>query len=181
MNNLLNLPTDLTHSRGINLIRTAKRAHTIFIDLIASLLLKGPLFVIAGSDWLPGLELARTIHRNTTDAKRVLNGLYTIRTSTCYELFDSLASRRSNGEAIFVLDFLYPFYDANIPAPIHFFKLSQCCRELQRLAFYRPVTVIATDTGVESSDDFVSVLTSVADRTFSLESELEKIKQITLF
>jgi hypothetical protein len=177
MNNLMNLPHDLMHSRGINLIRTASRAHNIYIDLIASLLSKGPLFVIAGNDWLPGLELARTIHRERSDAKRVLNGLYTIRTSNCYELFDSLASRRSNGEAILVLDFLHPFYDADIPMSVHFLKLRQCCRELQRLAFYRPVTVITTDTEGDHSDDFVSVLTSVADRTFSIGTEFDPVQQ----
>jgi hypothetical protein len=179
MSTLLKLPTDLTRSRGLNLIMGAGKAHNDILELIASLLLQCPLFVIAGNDWLPGVELARTVHKNTSDAKRVLNGLYIVRTSTCHELFDALASRRSNGEAILILDFLHPFYDTEIPLSMRLFRLSQCCRELQRLAFYRPVAVTMMDTNVQNSDDFISILSSIADRAFYLESELEAVKQIS--
>lgn len=181
MNNRLNLPHDLIRARGLHLVRTIGDVNGVLSQLIALLLLRGPLFIIAGSHWLPGLEIARTIHRNTSDVKRLLNGLYTARTSTCHELFDCLASRRSIGEAILVLDFLDPFGDPEIPLSIRLFRLSQCCRELQRLAFYRPVTVITTETHLENREGFIPGLTSVADITFSLESEYEPVQQPALF
>jgi hypothetical protein len=107
------------------------------------------------------------------NVKQILNRLYTDQAWTCRQLFDSLANRRSNGEAILVLDFLHSFHDPDIPMPVRRFRFEQCCRELQRLAFYRPVTVITTDRSGENSDEFISHLASIADRMFSLESESE--------
>jgi hypothetical protein len=96
-------------------------------------------------------------------------------------LFDSLAGRRSNGETILVLDFLHSFYFSEIPLSIRLLRLSQCCRELQRLAFYRPVTVATTETDLENHEEFTSMLALVADKTFSLETEYDSLKQPTLF
>jgi hypothetical protein len=130
---------------------------------------------------MPAFALTSLIDSNGVDNERALKNLYMARACTCFELFESLASRRSNGEAILVLDFLHSFYDSEVPLSNRLLRFSQCCRELQRLAFYRPVTVTTTDSGVENADDFISVLTSVADRIFSPESELEPVKQIALF
>jgi len=182
MNNLLESPTQLIRSRGLNLILTASDVHASATELIAALILQAPLFVVAGSGWLPTSELTDLLCKTASDVTSVLNRLYTSRASTCYQLFDELGSRRSNGEPILVLDFLHTFYDSDIPLPVRLFKLKQCCRELTRLAFYRPVSVIAQDIHTEnSSDDFLSVLTSVADKTFSLEAQFEPVNQAVLF
>jgi hypothetical protein len=182
MNNLLKSPTILTRSRGLNLILTASEAHTSITELIAAFILQAPLFVVAGSGWLPTSELTDLLCKTTSDVMSVLNRLYTARASTCYQLFDELGSRRSNGEPILVLDFLHTFNDPDIALPVRLFTLKQCCRELSRLAFYRPVSVITQDIHSENlSDDFLSVLTSVADRTFSLEAQFEPVNQTALF
>jgi hypothetical protein len=181
MNKLLKSPTDLNCSRGVMLVLIEDEAHRVLTELIASLLLQAPLFVIAGGGWLPALELARIIRRNTLNIRPVLNRLYTTRASTCHQLFDSLADRRSNGEPILVLDFLDTFYDPNISLSVRLLRLRQCYPELQRLAFYRPVIVITRDAHVENGDGFISSLTSVADKTLSLESEIELVKQPAFF
>lgn len=182
MNNLLNSPTNLTRSRGLNLILTANEAHASLTELIVALILQAPLFVVAGSDWLPLSELTDLVCKVTPDVTHALNRLYTARASTCYQLFDELGSRRSNGEPILVLDFLHTFNDVDIPLPVRLFKLQQCCRELTRLAFYRPVSVITKDIHSEnSSDEFISILTSVADKTFLLEAQFESVNQTALF
>ena len=181
MNELLKLPTDLTSSRGMTAILTTSRARGGITELIARLILQGPLFVVAGSEWLPAFELTRIVRKNTLKVKQTLNRLQTARTSTCYRLFDSLANLQPNGEHVLVLDFLHTFYDNDIPLPVRFLKLRQCCQELKRLAFYRPVVVLTQGNPVEDCEDFFPILCSVADKTFTLETESEPFQQPVLF
>ena len=85
MTKLPELPSDsdLTRSRGLTVILTANRARAGITELIASLILFGPLFVIGGSEWLPSFDLPRLVRRKTLDVKSALSRLYTVRTSTC--------------------------------------------------------------------------------------------------
>jgi hypothetical protein len=113
--------------------------------------------------------------------KEILNRLYTVRASTCYRLFDSLANIPSNGEPILLLDILHTFYDEDIPLRVRLFKLRECCRQLKRLALYRPVLVMTQEMPVEDYEKFIPALRSIADRMLTLEPDLEQIKQPALF
>jgi hypothetical protein len=181
MTQLLKLPNDLTSARGMTLISTAGRVRTGITELIAALILQGPLFVVAGSEWLPAFELTRIVRKNTLEVKETLRRLHTARASTCYRLFDSLANLPITGEPILVLDFFHTFYEEDIPLAVRSFKLRQCCRELKRLAFYRPVVVMTQAIVMENCEEFIPILTSVADKTFSIEPELETVHQPVLF
>jgi len=181
MNTLLKLPTDITRSRGLALILTADKARAGMPDLIANLILNGPLFVISASEWLPAYELTRTIRKGTLEVRETLNRLYTVRASTCYRLLDSLANIPTNGEPILVIDFLHTFYDDDIPLRVRFYKLRECCRQLKRLALYRPVVVMTQELPVEDYEKFAPALHSIADKTFTIEPELEQTPQATLF
>jgi hypothetical protein len=149
--------------------------------MISTLILQGPLFVVAASEWLPAFELTRMVRRNTIAVKETLNRLRSARASTCYRLFDSLASLPINGEPMLALDFLHTFYDDDVPLPVRFFKLRQCCQELKRLAFSRPVIVVTQHVSVENCEEFITILCSIADKTISIEPELETVSQPALF
>jgi len=181
MNTLLNLPTDITRSRGLALILTADKARAGITELIVNLILNGPLFVISASEWLPAYELTRTLRKGTLEVRETLNRLYTVRASTCYRLLDSLVNISTNGEPILVLDFLHTFYDPDIPLRVRFYKLRECCRQLKRLALYRPVLVMTQEMQTEDYEKFLPALGSVADKTFTLEPEIEQIRQPALF
>ena len=183
MNTLLKLPTDITRLRGLTLLLTEDKARTGITELIANLILNGPLFVISASEWLPAYELTRMIRKRTLEVRETLNSLYTVRASTCYRLWDSLANIPSNGEPILVIDFLHTFYDPDIPLRVRFFKLRECCRQLKRLALYRPVIVMTQELPVEDYEKFAPALHSIADKAFTLEleTELEQIRQPALF
>ena len=181
MNSLQTLPSDLARSRGMALVLTSGRAHRVCTDLIASLIMNGPLFVVAASEWLPAYRLTRMIRRKTTAVKQTLNRLYSARASTCYRLFDSLANLPSHGEPILVLDFFHTFYDDDIPLSVRLFKLRQCCQEVKRLAFYRPVIVMAEQMFVDEYESFISVITPIANNAFTLAPELEPVRQPALF
>ena len=181
MNKLAKLPTDITHSRGLALILTADKARAGMTELIANLILNGPLFVISASEWLPAYELTRTLRKKTLEVRETLNRLYTVRASTCYRLLDSLANIPAKGEPIFVVDFLHTFYDLDIPLRVRFHKLRECCRLLKHLALYRPVLVMTQELPVEEYTKFAPALHSIADKTFTIESEPEQISQATLF
>jgi len=181
MNTLLKLPTDITRSRGLALILTADKARARITELIASLILNGPLFVISASEWLPAYELTRLVRKRTLEVRETLNSLYTVRASTCYRLLDSLANIPSNGEPILVIDFLHTFYDSDILLRVRFHKLRECCRHLKRLALYRPVVVMTQELLVEDYEKFAPALHSIADKTFTIEPELEQTPQATLF
>jgi hypothetical protein len=177
MNKLSNLPTDMTRQRGLTLLVTADKARTGITGLIAALVLSDPLFVIAGSEWLPAYELTHTLRKKTLHVRQALNNLRTARTSTCYRLFDTLGSIPPQGEPILVLDFLHTFYDPNVPLRVRLRMLRECCRQLKRLAFYRPVIVMTQEMAVEEYEKFSPALFSVADRTLTLESEPGQARQ----
>ena len=181
MNELLNLPIELSKTRGLTLILTQDKARQSKTNLIAKLMLAGPLFVLSGDEWLPSFDLPRVIREQTTEIKRVMNRLYTARVSTCHRLFDSLANIPSRGEPILVLEFLHTFYDTDVPLRARLFRLRECCRELKRLAFYRPVMVMTQEMASEEYEKFTPALLSVCDKTFTLDPELEPIKQPALF
>jgi hypothetical protein len=181
MDNLINLTFDGTEKRGLSLILTKDGAHKRKTELIAHLLLKGPLFVVSGDEWMPSFLLPHLIREQTTEVKTTMSCLRTVRASTCYRLFDSLANIPPKGEPILVMDFLHTFYDSDIPLRTRLFRLRECCRELKRLAFYRPIIVTTRETGGEEYEKFIPALCSVADKTLTLESEREPIKQPALF
>lgn len=181
MNNILKLANDFKERRGLALILTQDRARKSKTDLIANLILNGPLFVVSGDEWLPSFVLPRMIRERTIDIRTVTSRLHSVRASTCYRLFDSLANIPSKGEPVLVLDFLHTFYDADIALRTRLFRLRECCRELKRLAFYRPVIVMTQKEEGDDYEMFLPALYSVADQTFALEPELEQIKQPALF
>ena len=181
MNELIKLADRVTKKRGLTLILTRDRARQIKTDLTAHLILNSPLLVVSGDEWLPDFALSRIIYSQTIQIKEVANRLRTVRASTCYRLWDSLASISSKGEPILVLEFLHTFYDANIPIYTRLFRLRECCRELARLAFYRPVIVMTRIIDSQDYEKFIPALSPIANQTFTLEPEVEQIKQPALF
>ena len=172
--------TDATR-RGLVLILPRDRARKPKLDLIASLILNGPLFVLSGDEWLPAFALPRVLRGQTTAVRDIMNRLYTVRASTCYRLFDSLANIPSKGETILVTDFLHTFYDTDIPLRTRLFQLRECCRELTRLAFYRPVIVMIQEMEAEDYEKFIPALWSIADKILILTLETEPVEQPALF
>ena len=181
MNETLKLTSDVSKKRGLTLMLTQDSARKSKTELIASLILHGPLFVVSGDEWLPSYDLPRMLRGQTTEIKEILGRLYTARASTCYRLFDSLAGISLKGEPVLVLDFLHTFYDSDIPLRIRLFKLRECCRELKRLAFYRPVIVLTQEMEAEEYEKFIPALSSITDKTVALDPELERIGQPVLF
>jgi hypothetical protein len=94
---------------------------------------------------------------------------------------DSLANIPSMGEPILILDFLHTFYDSDIPLHTRLFRLRECCRELARLAFYRPVIVMTQTMEGEDYEKLIPALAPIANKTFTLERGLESIRQPALF
>ena len=181
MNELIKLAVDISERRGLTLILTQDKARESKTDLIASLILKGPLFVLSGDEWLPSFVLPRLLREKTTDIKAITGRLRMVRASTCYRLFDSLATTDSKGEPILLMDFLHTFYDDDIPLRTRLFKLRECGRELMRLAFYRPVIVITQEREGEEYEKFIPVLSPLAEKTLTLAQEIEPITQTALF
>jgi len=181
MDDIIKLAMDITEKRGLALILTRDRARKSKTDLIANLILNGPLFVVSGDEWLPAFLLPRIIRGQTTGIKAVMDRLRSVRASTCYRLFDSLAGIASQGEPVLVMDFLHTFYDGDIPLRVRIFKLLECCRELKRLAFHRPVIVMTQESEAEDYEKLLPALASIADQTFTLEPEREQISQPVLF
>ena len=181
MDDIVKLAIDNTDRRGLVLILTKDRARKSKTDLIAHLILKAPLFIVSGDEWLPAFSLPRIVRVRTPHVKMTMDRLYSVRASTCYRLFDSLASLPSKGEPVLVMDFLHTFYDEDIPLRTRLFRLRECCRELKRLAFYRPVIVTAQEEEGKDYEKFTPALWPLADQIFTLEPERESIDQPALF
>jgi hypothetical protein len=181
MNESIELAMGFVRKRGLTLILTKDKARESKTDLIASLILRGPLFVVSGDEWLPAFVLPRIVRGQTTRIREAMDRLYTVRASTCFRLFDSLATIPSKGEPILVLDFLHTFYDEDVSLYVRLFQLRECCRELARLAFYRPILVMIQEMESVDYEKFIPALSTIADRTLRLNPELEQIKQPALF
>ena len=181
MHDINQLTREVTAKRGLALIFTQDKARQSKTNLISNLILNGPLFVISGDEWLPSFILPRMVREHTTGVKTIMDRLHTARASTCYRLFDSLANIPSKGEPVLVMDFLHTFYDTDISLHTRLFRLRECCRELKRLAFYRPVIVMTQEIEGEDYEKFIPALLTTADNTFTLDFEPEQIKQPVLF
>jgi hypothetical protein len=181
MNELWKPTFDVAGKRGLTLILTQDSARRSKTALIASLILRGPLFVVSGDEWLPAFALPRILRGHTTEIKEILGRLYTVRASTCYRLFDSLAGISLKGEPVLAMDFLHTFYDSDIPLRTRLFKLRECCRELKRLAVYRPVIVMTQEREADEYEKFIPALCSITDTTVTLDPELEPTGQPALF
>lgn len=181
MNTLLNLSTQIHLSCRLLLAVTLSREHEATTELIAALCLHGPLYVLAGSDWLPSYGLARLIRHKTHTVKEALQHVHTARAFTCYQLLDLIASIRPDDEPLLILDFLNTFHNDDIPLPVRSRLLRQCCGHLQRLAFRKPVAVIVQEQAVEDYAAFYDILAHSADEVLCHESEPERVCQPALF
>ncbi|MDO8754943.1 MAG: hypothetical protein Q7J80_13685, partial [Anaerolineales bacterium] len=181
MSELLKRTADINQPRGLTLILTQDRALKSKTDLIAALILRGPLFVLSADEWLPSFALPTLIFAHTIQVKETMRGLRTVRASTCYRLLDSLSSVPARGEPMLVLDFLHTFYDPDIRLASRLMTLRGCCHHLKRIAFYRPVILMAQEMRVADYDKFLPILLSIAEKTLYLEPDHERVAQPALF
>jgi hypothetical protein len=103
------------------------------------------------------------------------------RAFTCYQLLDLIANIRPDEEPLLILDFLNTFQNDDIPLPVRFRVLRQCCEHLQRLAFRKPVVIFVQGLKTENDDAFLSFLQQSADEVLHIEGEPERVCQPTLF
>lgn len=182
MSQLIKLTADILETkRGLNLILTRDSVHPQLTDLIANLILSGPLFVVSASEWLPSQDLSRTIRRRSIHVIDIIGRLQLARASTCHRLLDILSNIPVAREPILVLDFLHTFYDSDVPLRTRFLQLRQCCQRLKRSALSRTVIVLIREMPTEDYQNFSPLLHAVEDRTVYLEPELKQDAQPALF
>ena len=181
MNALLNLPVHLHSSRRLTLVVAQRYERENITELIAALCLRGPLYVLAGSDWLPGYDLTRLIRHRTHEVRQTLERVHMARAFTCYQLLDLIANIRPDEEPLLILDFLNTFLNDDIPLPVRFRVLRQCCGHMQRLAFRKRVVVLVQEQSVEDHAAFHNILARSADEVLRIEGEPERVCQPALF
>ena len=150
-------------------------------ELIAQLALRGPLTILAGSDWLPGDRLARSLRRSTLEISGVLEHIRLARAFTCYQLVNLLGELQPDGAPLLVLDFLHTFYSPDIPLPVRFKVLKQCCQHLQRLSRSKPVAVMLRQMPADDYRYFYPFLAAIADEIFLPEARAAEASQPGLF
>jgi len=172
----------LDDSRRLLLVETLGRESEGITELIAALALRGPFYVIAGGEWLPGYALTRSLRAKTLQVKQALDHVILTRPFTCYQVLDLVSERRPGNEPILILDFLHHFYNEDVDLPVRFRVFEQSCKQLQRLSLFRTVLVFAQRMPVEHYQRFFSLLTSIADETFQMDGETaSKPTQLALF
>ena len=103
------------------------------------------------------------------------------RAFTCYQLLDLIANIRPDDEPLLILDFLNTFLNDDIPLPVRFRVLRQCCGHLQRLAFRKPVIVLVQERPIEEYAALYGILAQSADEALHIEAEPERVCQPALF
>ncbi len=167
--------------RHLLLVATAGRETEKIIELIAALALRGPLHLVAGSEWLPAYGLTNAIRQSTVEVKRALERVRLARAFTCYQLLDLLAEARPDKDPLLVLNLLDNFYSPDIPLPVRLRVLSQCNGHLQRLSIYKPVAILIQETPAVEYRQFHALLAAIADEIIQAGTEPDEFTQPTLF
>jgi hypothetical protein len=179
---LSGLPGELTvPARGLYLAVTAAREIEKVTGLIVSLALRGPLRLVAGSEWIPGYDVARRLRFQTTEIETILGRVQLARAFTCYQLLDLLAAIRPGSAPVLVLDMLHTFYTDDIPVEVRRRVLEKCGQHLQRLSLSRPVAMLAQREASEDFPRFYTMLALLADDVYQIEAEEPAVSQMRLF
>lgn len=168
-------------SHQLLLVATNGREGEKVTELIAELALRNPIYIVAGSDWLPGDRLARCIRRRTVGVQPVLERARLVRAFTCYQLVDLLAEVPADGDPVLVLDFLHTLYSPDIPLPVRFRVLKECCQHLERLAQHKPVAVIVQKMSVADYQYFYPFLAAISKKILLHETVSQDASQLNLF
>lgn len=182
MNALFPLPAGKTQpGHGLYLAVLVGRESGKVTELIASLALGGPLHLVAGSEWVPGYDLARRLRRSVMYVEAVLAQVQLTRAFTCHQLLDLLAAIRPAGTPVLALDMLHNFYADDIPLKVRRRVLEKCGQHLQRLSLSRPVAVLVQQTAAEDFPGFYSMLAQLADEVYQTQAEEPATSQLRLF
>jgi hypothetical protein len=165
----------------VQLVLTERHEKQKIVELITASALRGPLCIIAGSEWIPSYSVAHSIRRSTVEVERVLSHVRLARAFTCYQLLDLLAATRGDGTPILSLDFLHTFFSPDIPLPVRVRTLRGCCHHLQRLSLHQPVTVFAVQEADRDSELFCALIASSADEVLQLAADEATVWQPALF
>ena len=168
-------------SPHLQLIITVGHERQRITELIAAAALRGPLCIIAGSEWIPSYSVARSVRQSTVEVEGILSHVQLARAFTCYQLLDLLASTRGNGRPILVLDFLHTFFSPDIPLPVRIRTLQACCHHLRRLSLHQPVTVFALREADRDYDIFCALLSASMDEVLQPAAGEATIWQPELF
>ena len=167
--------------RHLLLVVTAGRETEKITGLIAVLARRGPLQLVAGSEWLPAYGLARLLRQSTVEVKQTLERVRLARAFTCYQLLDLLAGVRPDPEPLLVLNFLHNFYSPDIPLPVRLRVLDQCRQHLQRLSACKPVAVMIQEAPAAEYRQFHALLACIADEILQAGAGPDELSQPALF
>jgi hypothetical protein len=165
----------------LQLVITGPREKQKAIAWITAAALRGPLCLVAASEWLPSYSVAHALRQETADVKRVLGNVRLARAFTCYQLLDLLASTRGDGTPILALDFLHTFFSPDIPLPVRIRTLQACCRNLRRLSICQPVTVFTVQATDRDYEIFCALLSASMDEVLQPAVEESIVWQPGLF
>jgi len=160
---------------------TERQEKRKIVELITASALSGPLYIVAGSEWIPSYSVAHSIRRSTVELERILNNVCLARAFTCYQLLDLLAAVKADGTSILALDFLHTFFSPDIPLSVRHRTLRECCHHLRRLARSQSVTIFTLQMVSRDYELFYPVLASSADEVVLPEAEEAASWQPALF
>jgi hypothetical protein len=183
MDTLLQIPSALAavrHHFLLAVINGTERGQ--IAELIAMMALREPFSMVAGSEWLPMYDVARHLSCQTSDFKEVMGRLHLARAFTCYQLLDILNNTPLIREPLLVINFMHPFYEADVPLEVRSRVLEACVRRLDNLSYARPIGVIVEHEAAVEYDTYFPVLAAMADRILPLTSlEEEPCAQMRMF
>ncbi len=146
------------------LVKTLHQERETIMELIAQWVLRGPFYLIAAGEWLPGHDdLRYSVYRHTVAIDETLDNLLLARPFTCLQLLDLLIEADRQNKPVLILDFLHLFYSADIDLSLRYSTLEQCCQYTQRLSFSNPIVVLVPDLATEDYRRFFPFIASIAD------------------
>ncbi len=183
MEDLLQIPTALAEVRHHLLLAViSKETRGQIAELIATMAMREPLSIVAGSEWLPMYEVARHLSYQTNEFKAVMDRVHLARAFTCYQLLDILNNTPPIPEPLLMINFLHPFYEVDVPPEVRARVLDTCVRRLDNLSYTRPIGVIVQHMEGDGYETYLPVISAIADRILPLTNlEEEPASQLRMF
>jgi hypothetical protein len=112
--------------------------------LTAELALRGAVTVLDGGNRLAAYQLVRLLRMRTSNIEEAAKRIFVRRAFTCHQLLALLESSQALPQPYIILDFLFSFYDENVPLQEANRLLDRCLHQLDRLRTTGPVVVSLT-------------------------------------
>ncbi len=159
-------------------------ARPLISETAARLALRGPVFILDGSNSVDAFAIARSLRRKQQDFYPALERIQVARAFTCYQMASLIRQTPGGSTPKIILGLLNSFYDEDVRLADALRLFDQAEENLKRLAQTAPILVTSRPPGSGQAErqQLYLRLMAAADQTIVLDTpETHGSSQLALF